>query len=93
MAPPASPIRVLTWNIHAGIGADGCYNLDRILGLIDRHAPDVVALQEIEGRGRTEAARPFAILRTALGPDTPRAGRVLWPHAHQPLANPRYRAA
>ena len=67
MAPPASPIRVLTWNIHAGIGADGCYNLDRILGLIDRHAPDVVALQEIEGRGRTEAARPFAILRTALG--------------------------
>lgn len=66
-AVSASPIRVLTWNIHAGIGADGCYNLDRIMALIDRHAPDVVALQEIEGRGRTEAARPFAILRTALG--------------------------
>jgi endonuclease/exonuclease/phosphatase family metal-dependent hydrolase len=64
---PAPPIRVLTWNIHAGIGADGCYDLDRILGLIERHAPDVVALQEIEGRGRSGTAQPFTVLKTALG--------------------------
>jgi endonuclease/exonuclease/phosphatase family metal-dependent hydrolase len=63
----SAPIRVLTWNIHAGIGADGRYDLDRTVGLIARQAPDVVALQEIEGRGRTEGGQPFAILKAAFG--------------------------
>jgi endonuclease/exonuclease/phosphatase family metal-dependent hydrolase len=30
-ASATSRIRILTWNIHAGIGADGCDNLDRSL--------------------------------------------------------------
>lgn len=64
---PAAPIRVMTWNIHAGIGPDGRYDLDRILTLIGRHAPDIVALQEIEARGRTGADHPFRVLRDALG--------------------------
>jgi endonuclease/exonuclease/phosphatase family metal-dependent hydrolase len=66
-ASPAARIRVLTWNIHAGIGADGRYDLARIMRLVERHAPDVVALQEIEARGRRESAQPFAILKAELG--------------------------
>jgi len=57
----------MTWNIHAGIGADGRYDLTRILSIINRQAPDILALQEIDARGRTGAAQPFGLLRKALG--------------------------
>ena len=57
----------MTWNIHAGIGPDGRHDLARVVSLIRRHAPDIVALQEIEARARTGAAQSFRLLREALG--------------------------
>ncbi|MBS9477208.1 endonuclease/exonuclease/phosphatase family protein [Ancylobacter sp. VKM B-3255] len=42
----------MTWNIHGGIGPDGRFDLDRIAALIARHRPDILALQEIDTRGR-----------------------------------------
>ncbi len=59
------PIRALTWNIHGAIGGDGRADLPRVLGHLARLAPDVAALQEIEGRGMPED--PFPILQQALG--------------------------
>ncbi len=41
-------VRVMTWNIHGGMGPDGRHDLERILSLIRRADPDVLALQEIE---------------------------------------------
>lgn len=45
-------IRLMSWNIHRGIGPDRRFNLDRIAAVIRRHAPDILALQEIDTRGR-----------------------------------------
>ena len=55
----------MTWNIHAAIGPDRRADLARIIALVQRHAPDIVALQEIEARHRDEP--PFRLLREALG--------------------------
>ena len=43
-------VRALTWNIHGGIGRDGRFDLARIIGLIRKWEPDVVALQEVDSR-------------------------------------------
>jgi endonuclease/exonuclease/phosphatase family metal-dependent hydrolase len=47
VAEAAGLVRVLTWNIHSGIGPDGRYDLERVVRLVQRHEPDIVALQEI----------------------------------------------
>lgn len=49
---PAEPeplrLRVLTYNIHHGRGADGVIDLERLAEVIRRAEPDLVALQEID---------------------------------------------
>ena len=39
-------IRVMTWNIHGALGGNPRFDLDRVVALVKRHAPDIVALQE-----------------------------------------------
>lgn len=56
-APPLpwradAKLRLMTWNIHGGVGPDGRFDLARIASLIRRHRPDILALQEIDTRGR-----------------------------------------
>ena len=63
----AATIRLLTWNIHKGVGLDARYDLDRIVGLISRHEPDIVALQEVDSRRARDGTSPFSFLRQALG--------------------------
>jgi endonuclease/exonuclease/phosphatase family metal-dependent hydrolase len=48
--PPDEPLRlrVLSYNIHHGRGADGVINLQRIADVINRAEPDLVALQEVD---------------------------------------------
>jgi endonuclease/exonuclease/phosphatase family metal-dependent hydrolase len=47
-------LKLLTYNIHSGIGRDGRYDLDRIGDLLEEEAPDVIALQEVNrGMHRT----------------------------------------
>ena len=61
-------LRVMTWNIHGGIGPDRQFSLERITETIDRHNPDVVALQEVDSRrGAAGARSPFELLREAVG--------------------------
>lgn len=68
MRPPGS-VRVMTWNIHGALGLNPGFDLDRVVGLIRRHGPDIVALQEVDSRRpRGAAARdPFEALRDAVG--------------------------
>jgi endonuclease/exonuclease/phosphatase family metal-dependent hydrolase len=40
-------IKVLSYNIHYGIGMDKKYDLERIAKVIVSHNPDIVGLQEI----------------------------------------------
>jgi endonuclease/exonuclease/phosphatase family metal-dependent hydrolase len=61
-------VRVMTWNIHGGGPSRHNRDLDRIVGLVRRHAPDIVALQEIDARRKTGLTDPaFEYLKDALG--------------------------
>jgi len=42
------PLRVATYNIHAGIGGDGRFDAQRIADVINEMRADVVALNEVE---------------------------------------------
>ena len=49
-------LRVMTYNIRNGRGADGVVDLDRIAAVIASYGPDVVAIQEVDvGRPRSGA--------------------------------------
>ncbi|MCW2667529.1 MAG: Metal-dependent hydrolase [Frankiales bacterium] len=43
-------MRVVTWNLHAGIGLDGRYDLGRIADVLRPLDADVVGLQEVDVR-------------------------------------------
>ena len=63
-----SSLRVMTWNIHSGVGPDGRFDLTRVVEVIARNRPDVVALQEVDSRRTQAPARSaFVILREAVG--------------------------
>ncbi len=54
-APPASagqghavPLRVATYNIHAGTGSDGVFDLDRQAAALRALDADVIGLQEVD---------------------------------------------
>jgi endonuclease/exonuclease/phosphatase family metal-dependent hydrolase len=57
-APPATAkrtLRVMTYNIHVGVGMDKKLDLQRIAGVINAARPDLVGLQEVDrGVSRTE---------------------------------------
>jgi endonuclease/exonuclease/phosphatase family metal-dependent hydrolase len=57
LSPPASSqtLRVMTYNIHVGIGMDKKLDLQRIAGVINAQHPDLVGLQEVDrGVARTQ---------------------------------------
>lgn len=66
---PADPIaakrtlRVMTYNIHVGVGMDKKLDLQRIAGVINAARPDLVGLQEVDrGVKRTEGKDEIAEL-------------------------------
>lgn len=68
MTAPDTMVRVMTWNIHGGVGTDRGFDLARIGATIARHRPDVVALQEVDSRRSVAGARsPFELLRERIG--------------------------
>jgi len=64
-----SAVRLMTWNIHGALGRNPRFDLDHVVRLVQRHAPDIVALQEIDSRRAREAhmGDPFDILQQGLG--------------------------
>lgn len=59
----------MTWNIHGALGRNPRFDLDRVIALVRRHEPDIVALQEVDSRRAREAhvGDPFDVLQEALG--------------------------
>jgi endonuclease/exonuclease/phosphatase family metal-dependent hydrolase len=47
-AAPRTGLTVMTYNIHAGIGSDGTFDLPRVAAAIRAQRPDVVGLQEVD---------------------------------------------
>src|SRR5436305_12156307 len=63
--PPilARTIRVMTYNIHVGVGMDKKLDLARIAGVINQQHPDLVGLQEVDrGVERTQRIDEIAEL-------------------------------
>jgi len=62
-------VRILTWNIHKGVGGvDRRYRLDRTIALIGHHQPDIVLLQEVaEGWPKARFESQLDELRERLG--------------------------
>ena len=75
-------LRVLSWNIHGGIGPDRRYDLGRIVDLVARHDPDVIAFQEIDSRGRAGENAPLAVLCEALGEHAAEGRTIVAPDGH-----------
>jgi len=63
-----STVRVMTWNIHGAVGRNPRFDLARVVALIRRWDPDIIALQEVDSRrALAGAANPFEALPEALG--------------------------
>ncbi len=73
----------MTWNVHRGIGPDGRYDFQRVVALIERHAPDVVALQEVDTRGIQDLEKqPLSVLSRTLGLHAVEARTIVAPDGH-----------
>lgn len=63
-----TPIRVVTYNIHAGKDARGMRNLEAVAALLDTLAADVVLLQEVDrGTERSGREDQLAVLERLAG--------------------------
>jgi len=65
---PVDTIRVMTYNIHTGVGVDEIFDLGRIADLITSHNIDFVGLQEIDqGVERTDRVDTMKKLKEKTG--------------------------
>lgn len=68
MSRDPTAVRVMTWNIHGAVGRNPRFDLKRVVDLIRRSDPDILALQEVDSRRAEKGGDdPFAVLQTALG--------------------------
>jgi endonuclease/exonuclease/phosphatase family metal-dependent hydrolase len=66
--PGEGQVRVMTWNIHGALGRNRRFDLLRVVDLIRRWDPHIVALQEVDSRRTlTEFGDPFSFLERELG--------------------------
>ena len=59
-------VRLMTWNIHGALGRNPRFDLGRVVELIDRWDPHIVALQEVDSRRKGDVD-PFEFLQRELG--------------------------
>ena len=60
-------LRFMTWNIHGAVGRNRRFDLKRVIELIVRADPDVIALQEVDSRRAGNGDDPFSLLQAELG--------------------------
>ncbi|MGY0571263.1 endonuclease/exonuclease/phosphatase family protein [Bradyrhizobium sp. RDM12] len=58
-------IRMMTWNVHGTFNLNPRFDIDGVCAIIEKWAPDVVALQEVDSRGRSDDV--FGRLADAIG--------------------------
>src|SRR6266850_3128926 len=68
--PSSKTLRVMTYNIHVGVGMDKKLDLPRIAGVINAQHPDLVGLQEVDrGVARTQRIDEIAEIAKLTGMD------------------------
>jgi len=66
-APPQT-VRLMTWNIHGAFGRNRRFDAMRVVELVRRWDPDIIALQEVDSRRKLpDNADLFLMLQDALG--------------------------
>ena len=64
----ATPLRVLTWNVHGCVGRDRVFDPHRIADVLHRAQPDIAALQEIDARqAKSLTLDPFTFFADRFG--------------------------
>lgn len=58
-------MRFLTWNVHGSFNLNPRFDLEGVCAIVRKWAPDVVALQEVDSRSRSDD--PFAKLASVVG--------------------------
>lgn len=67
-APRPAPLRILTYNVHGCLGADGRVSPLRVARILDRYDADIIALQEIDlGRSRSRGEDQLGEIARELG--------------------------
>jgi len=70
-AVSGTPLKVMHWNLHHGVGTDGKYDINRIATWIAKVNPDVVSLNEVEKNtywgNEDQPARYKAMLESKTG--------------------------
>jgi endonuclease/exonuclease/phosphatase family metal-dependent hydrolase len=65
---PEKAVRLMTWNIHGAFGRNPRFDLERVIALVRKWQPDMIALQEVDSRRRLpNGGDPFHLLQEALG--------------------------
>lgn len=77
VANDLSFIRLMTWNIHGARTFFGKPDLHRVIAFVQRHAPDIVGLQEVDARRCGEPA--FDVLAESLGTHRAEARMIMAP--------------
>lgn len=58
-------IRIMTWNVHGTFDLNPDFDIEAVCSIIQKWSPDVVALQEVDSRGRADDV--FGRLADAVG--------------------------
>lgn len=67
-AQPPRALKLMSYNIHSGIGRDKRYRLDRTLAVLEAEKPDILALQEVDRNlSRSHFDDQSQIIAEALG--------------------------
>lgn len=68
MTAPPRQLRIATWNVHGGVGADGVRDADRIAAVIAELDVDAIGLQEVDARHHPENDQDqLELLQAATG--------------------------
>ncbi len=66
--PHPEPIKLMTYNIHYGVGTDDIYNLQTVIDTIKAQEADIIALNEVDHMmPRTAFQKQDEILKNAFG--------------------------
>ena len=74
------PLRIMTWNVHGTFNLNPNFDIDGVCGIIEKWAPDIVALQEIDSRGRSDDV--FGRLADSVGEHRVEAHSIIAPDGH-----------
>lgn len=66
-------LRVMSYNIHYGLGMDGERSLERIAQVVRDHAPDLVGLQEISNDAMAQELGRLTGMKVVFGPSKGKA--------------------